>query len=132
MTTTAKELIVTNCGTAPLTFSSARIEGTDAADFALVSALPSQPLAQRADTTFLVVMTPHANGGKQAQLVIEHDGGAPITVALDGNGFGGDDTSGGEKGTYYSCNAGGASTLGAGLGLAIVAVCSYRRRRRRR
>jgi hypothetical protein len=129
MTTTTKDVIVSNCGAAPLTFTAARIEGVDAADFALVSALPTQPIAQRAATTFLIVMTPHGNGGKQAQLVLEHDGGAPITVPLDGNGFGGDPPSTGEKGTYYSCNAGGASAFGAGLGIAIIALARRRRRR---
>lgn len=131
MTTTAKEIIVSNCGTAPLTFSAAHVEGADAADFAVVSAVPAQPIAQRASTTFLVVMTPHGNGAKQAQLVLDHDAGAPIVVPLDGNGFGGGEVSTGEKGTYYTCNAGGASAAGAGLGLAIVALARVRRRRRR-
>lgn len=128
MTTTAKEVVVSNCSAGPLKVAATRIEGADAADFAVVSAPPSQPIAERGSSSFLVVMTPHGNGGKQAQLVIEFDGGSVTTVPLDGNGFGGDDASGGEKGTYYSCNAGGASAFGAGLGLAILAILRRRRR----
>ena len=127
MTTTAKEVIVTNCDGGDLMLTSARIEGVDAADFAIVTQLP-QPLPMRGSAKVLVVMTPHANGGKQATLVLAHSGGGEISIPLDGNGFGGDDTSQGEKGTYYSCNAGGASALGAVLGIGLVALLRRRRR----
>jgi uncharacterized protein (TIGR03382 family) len=128
MATTTKEVTVTNCGTAPLTFTAARIEGADQADFALVSELPATPVGQRASTKFLVIMTPHSNGAKQAQLVLEHADGT-ISVALDGNGFGGDDVSNGGDKTYYSCNAGGASAAGAAFGLGLIALLRRRRRR---
>ncbi len=127
MTTSFKEVIVSNCGTTPITFASTRIEGASAADFAVVSELPTAPLAQRASTKILVVMTPHSNGAKQAQLFLEHDGGV-VTVDLDGAGFGGTDDNGGGKNTYYSnCNAGGASGLGGSLAVLVLAL---RRRRR--
>ena len=127
MTTTTKEIIVSNCGTAPITFTASRIEGANAAEFALVSELPGGAIDQRASTKLLVVMTARSNGNKQAQLVLEHSGGT-ITVGLDGNGFGGDDVSIGEDKTYYSCNAGGASALGASLGLGLIALLRRRRR----
>ncbi|MBL9013383.1 MAG: choice-of-anchor D domain-containing protein [Myxococcales bacterium] len=127
MTTTAKEVIVTNCDGGDLTVQSSRIEGVDAADFTVVSQLP-QPLPTRGSTRVLIVMTPHANGSKQATLVLGLSNGAELTVSLDGNGFAGDDASDGAKGTYYACDAGGASGFGAALGL--VALGLVRRRRR--
>ncbi len=129
MTTSFKEVIVSNCGTTPITFAATRIEGPSAAEFAVVSELPTTPLGQKASTKILVVMTPQSNGAKQAQLFLEHDGGV-VTVDLDGAGFGGDDDGGGGEDTYYSnCNAGGASGLGGAFGVLVLAL---RRRRRAR
>lgn len=125
-TTTTKEIIVSNCGSSPITFTSARIEGASAEEFALVSELPGGAIDQRASTKLLVVMTARSNGNKQAQLVLEHSGGT-VAVGLDGNGFGGDDVSIGEDTTYYACNAGGASGFGA-LGIGLLAVLRRRRR----
>jgi hypothetical protein len=126
-TTTTKEITVSNCGTSPITFSAARLEGASAAEFALVSELPAGAIDQRGSAKFLVVMTARSNGSKQAQLVFEHSGGT-VAVDLDGNGFGGDDVSIGEDKTYYSCNAGGASAFGASLGLGLIALLRRRRR----
>jgi uncharacterized protein (TIGR03382 family) len=127
-TTTGKEVIVSNCGTSPITFTSATIEGASAAEFAVVSALPTAAVGQKASTTFLVVMTPQTNGQKAAQLVLVYDQGT-IMVDLDGNGFGGGDTSTGDRTTYYACNAGGAGGM---VGMLAVGVLVVRRRRRRR
>ena len=126
-TTSVKEVIVSNCGVAPITFTRTRLEGVSAADFAVVSELPTTPLGQKASTKILVVMTPHSNGAKQAQLFLDHGGGV-VTVDLDGVGFGGADDGGGKEDTYYSnCNACGASGLGGALGVLLLVV---RRRRR--
>lgn len=126
-TTTTKEVIISNCGAAPITFTASRIEGPSAAEFALVSVLPASALAQRASTTLLIVMTAQSNGPKTAQLLLDTDGG-PVVVNLDGNAFGAGETSSGDAATYYTCNAGGASGLGGSLAVLVLAV---RRRRRR-
>ena len=126
-TTTTKEVIISNCGTAPITFASSRIEGPSAAEFALVSVLPMTTIAQRASTTLLVVMTAQTNGPKIAQLILETSAG-PVVVNLDGNAFGAEDSSGGRDETYYSCNAGGGAGLGGAFGVLLLAL---RRRRAR-
>lgn len=124
-TTTTKEVIISNCGTAPITFTSSRIEGPSAAEFALVSVLPMTAVAQRASTTLLVVMTAQSNGPKIAQLILETNAG-PVVVSLDGNAFGADDGSSGDDETYYSCSAGGGAGLGGAFGVLLLAL---RRRR---
>jgi len=126
MTTSAKTIELTNCGSAPINITAARIEGAGAGDFTIVS--PENPvmsLPQMGSVKFLVVMSPRQNGSKAAQLVIEHGGGTVI-VALDGNGFGGDDGSLLDRGTYYACNA------GAPVGFAPLALALLLLRRRRR
>ena len=127
-TTTGKEVIVSNCGSSPITFTSATIEGASAAEFAVVSALPTAAVGQKSSTTFLVVMTPQTNGQKAAQLVLVYDHGT-IMIDLDGDGFGLADPSNGDRTTYYACNAGGAGGVAGGLAVAVLVL---RRRRRRR
>ncbi len=126
MTTPYMEIIVSNCGTAPITFTAARIEGGGATSFAIVSQLPTAALDQKTSTKVDVVMTPQSNGAQTAQLILEYAGGT-VAVDLDGNGFGADDSSKGDRSTYYSCNAGGGSTAGA----SVVLLALLLRRRRR-
>jgi hypothetical protein len=126
MTTPYKEIIVSNCGTTPITLTSTRIEGVNGAEFAVVSQLPTQPLDQKSQAKIAVVMTPQGNGAKSAQLIVEYSGGV-IAVDLDGNGFGGEEASKGDRSTYYTCNAGGGSTAGASI--ALLALFLRRRRR---
>ena len=125
MTTPYKEILISNCGTAPITFTSGRIEGGGAASFAIVSQLPTAPLDPKGSTKVDVVMTPQSNGGQTAQLILEYAGGM-VAVDLDGNGFGGDDSSKGDRSTYYSCNAGGGGAAGASV--ALLALLLRRRR----
>ncbi len=126
MTTPYKEIIVSNCGTTPITFTSARIEGGSASDFAVVSQLPTAPLDQKAAIKIDVVMTPQSNGGKTAKLILEYAGGE-VAVDLDGNGFGADEPSKGDRSTYYACNTGGGPT--AGVSVVVLALLLRRRRR---
>jgi MYXO-CTERM domain-containing protein len=126
MTTAAKTIELSNCGSAPINITAARIEGASAGDFAIVS--PENPvmsLPQMGSVEFLVVMSPRLNGSKSAQLVIEHDGGT-VVAELDGNGFGGDDGDLVDRGTYYACSTGSGSAV-APIALALLLL---RRRRR--
>lgn len=125
-TTFAQKIVLTNCGTSPITISAVRIVGANASEFAVVS--PSNPLQtvdQMKELELLVVMTPDTPGAKVAQVEIVYDGGTTI-ANLDGAAFGGDGLTDGEKDTYYACNVGGATGL-APLGLALL----FLRRRRR-
>ncbi len=127
MTTSAKTIEVSNCGNAPINITAARIEGTSANDFAIVS--PENPvmsLPQMGSVKFLVVMSPRQSGTKAAQLVIEYDGGTVI-ADLDGNGFGGDETALLDRETYYACSTGS----GGGLAPLALALGLLLRRRRR-
>ena len=126
ITTPYKEIIVSNCGAAPITFTSARIEGGGSTSFAVVSQLPTAPLDQKASTKIDVVMTPQSNGAQTSQLILEYAGGM-LAIDLDGNGFGADDSAKGDRSTYYTCNAGGGSTAGASV--ALLAMLLRRRRR---
>jgi MYXO-CTERM domain-containing protein len=127
-TTAAKTIELSNCGSAPIHITAARIEGASASDFAVVG--PENPvmtLPQMGSVKFLVVMSPRQNGTKAAQLVVEYDGGT-VTAELDGNGFGGDEAELLDRETYYACSTGGGSpTALAPLGLALLLL---RRRRR--
>lgn len=126
-TTAAKEIELSNCASGTINITEAHIEGASAEDFAIVSpANPAMQLEQMGSVKFLVVMTPRANGTKAAQLVVSYDGGE-VRANLDGNGFGGDDDTEVEMGTYYTCSAGGGA---AGLPIAL-ALLALRRRRRR-
>ncbi len=122
--TIAKRVTVSNCGESELAITGAHIEGPNAAEFAIVAPEdPGQTIPMMGELEFLVIMNPSTPGTKIAQLVVEHAGGT-IEADLDGNGFGaGDD--GGEKTTYYACNAGGAG----GLPIAFALLLMRRRRR---
>ncbi len=130
MTTAAKTINLSNCGTTPINITAVRIDGASAAEFALVSPEnPLMPLQQMETVKYLVVMSPRQNGTKAAQLVIEYDGGT-VVADLDGNGFGGDGGDLVDRGTYYACNAGHGSPVSlAPLALALLVL---RRRRLRR
>ena len=129
MTTAAKTIELSNCGTAPINITAARIEGASAGDFTIVS--PENPvmsLPQMGSVKFLVVMSPRQNGTKAAQLVIAHDG-VMVAADLDGNGFGGDETDLIDRGTYYACSTGTGSAL-APIGVAFALLLLRRRTRR--
>ena len=66
MTTPYKEILVSNCGSTPITFTSGRIDGGGAASFAIVSQLAMAPLDPKGSTKVDVVMTPQSNGAQTA------------------------------------------------------------------
>ena len=124
-TTIGQEVAVSNCTMTPTMVANARIEGLDAASFAIVQQPTSATLAPNAVGKWLVVFTPRTSGVKEATFSVDHDGGT-ASIALIGEGlgpFGGD----GPKG-YYACNAGGASALWP----LLIALFAIRRRSRRR
>lgn len=122
----AKSIVISNCRSTPAQITSARIDGLSAAEFAIVSpadtnvAIPAMGALE-----FLVVMTPQTNGVKDAQLVLEHDGGTTIAF-LDGNGFGGEGGPEKLRETYYACSTGRGTTLWP-LALALLVVLRRRR-----
>jgi MYXO-CTERM domain-containing protein len=75
--------------------------------------------------TFLLVMTPRANGPRSAQIVIEHSAGA-TTADLDGDGYGGEVEGTKDRETYYACS----STTGRAPWPLALALLALRRRRR--
>lgn len=129
-TTIGQTVDLSNCSTAPITASNARIEGPDAADFAIVQQ-PANPMLQPTQSaSWLVVLQAHSVGPKQASFAVDYDGGT-ATVALAGEGLGdtgsGSGGSGGEK-SYYTCAAGGS---GAAWPFAAALLVVIRRRTRR-
>jgi uncharacterized protein (TIGR03382 family) len=108
-TTIGQEIHLSNCSTAPITAMNARIEGTDAADFAIVQQPDSAMIPPSQNASWLVVLQAHTTGPKEASFVVDYDGGTTM-VALAGEGLGDmpGSTGNGEK-SYYTCAAGGAS-----------------------
>lgn len=124
-----REVVISNCATQMINVTAARITGASASDFTIVDpANPAMTIPQRGSTRFLIAMTPHSNGLKDAQLVVDYEGGS-VTANLDGNGFGGDDGTAGGRKTYYACSTGQPAGLWPILG-AVLAVLGVRRRRR--
>jgi uncharacterized protein (TIGR03382 family) len=129
-TTIGQEVHLSNCATAAVTAMNARIEGTDAADFAIVQQPDSATIQPAQSASWLVVLQPHTTGPKEANFVVDYDGGT-ATVPLAGEGLG-DMTGSGSNGgvgekSYYTCAAGGASSAWP---LALVAIAFTVRRRR--
>lgn len=128
-TSDGQMIALTNCSSGPINFTAAHIDGADSASFALVS--PSQvsgtSLGTAMSAQFIVVMSPHVIGSKQAQLVIEYDSGTAM-IELDGDVTGGDNSDGTLKPTYYSCSAGVPATL-IPVGLALGLILRRRRRK---
>ncbi|HSN27376.1 MAG TPA: MYXO-CTERM sorting domain-containing protein, partial [Kofleriaceae bacterium] len=108
----------------------ARIEGPDAADFAIVQQPANAMIQPTQSASWLVVLQAHSVGPKQASFVVDYDGGT-ATVALAGEGLGdtgsGSGGAGGEK-SYYTCAVGGS---GAAWPFAAALLVVIRRRRRR-
>ncbi len=127
MTTTGREVTISNCGTGMLSVTGASIAGVDAADFTIASpASPERELAPAESMTFLIVMTPHSVGTKTAQLVVEHSQGT-TSADLDGDGYGGVGDGDKDRETYYACSTGGGTARAWPIALALLAL---RRRRR--
>lgn len=118
---------LTNCESSPLAVTSVAIFGRDAAEFTAVSDL-SVPgsIAAFDSATWLIELRPQSRGEKIATLQIMHASGT-TTIALSGAGDDGTDEEG--RGSYYACDAGGAS--GAALVLLVMAALAWLPRRRR-
>ena len=88
----AQAVAITNVGDAPLTISTFRINGPDAADFGGGGNCPVSPdsLPAGASCAYYVSFAPDSPGAKSATLAIGDDApDSPQTVALNGNGLGG-------------------------------------------
>jgi Abnormal spindle-like microcephaly-assoc'd, ASPM-SPD-2-Hydin len=87
----AQEVTVSNVGDEPLTISTFRITGPDAADFGQGAECPVSPdeLPAGASCSIYVSFSPDSSGAKSATLTIGDDAGSPQTVALSGSGTGG-------------------------------------------
>jgi hypothetical protein len=132
--TTGRQIHLSNCGTGPLGFGNARIEGPDAADFTIVEQPPASSIALGGNATWLVVLQAHSKGTKQASFAVDYDGGSamiPLTgegVTTSGGGGSNDgnaETPGG-RASYYACSTGHPSALWP-LAL-VLAVWRLRRR----
>ena len=130
-TTIGQEVHLSNCGSAPIGFRNARIEGGieggDALDFAIVQQPTAPMIAPAAHASWLIVLQAHTVGVKQAKFAVDFDGGT-ASVDLQGEGLGDHADSGGGR-SYYTCSAGGPAGLGP-LGIALALLLSRRRRRR--
>lgn len=128
MTTIGQEVSISNCTTTAATLANARIEGLDAASFAIVQQPASTALAPNGVAKWLVVFTPRSVGPKSALFSVDHDGGT-TSIMLAGEGLGSDITGGGDgPPSYYACST---SAGGAGLfGIAFALWLATRRRRR--
>lgn len=122
---------VTNCSTSPAELTNARLEGDNAADFAIVQA-PSLMLGANDTVSWLIIANPHSVGSKSATFSVDHAGGT-ASVLLNADGLG--DPIGTEPGTddgrpsYYTCSAGTASATWP-IALVLGAILVRRRRRR--
>lgn len=129
--TIGQEVSVTNCSTSPAVLTNARLEGDDAADFAIVQA-PSLMLGPNGKVSWLIIANPHSPGPKSALFSVDHaTGTASVMLNADGLGDPVGTTPGGGKGraSYYECSAGTASASWP-IGLALAALLIRRRRRR--
>ena len=85
-TSTAKAFTVTNDGTATLTFSSIKLTGSQADDFAMTTTCGTT-LAANASCTISVTFAPVSTGAKAASVSIaDNASGSPFTVKLSGTG----------------------------------------------
>jgi hypothetical protein len=127
-TSSGQMITLTNCNIGTVNVTAAHIDGADADSFALVS--PSSvatALPTAASEQFIVVLSPHIAGTKQAQLVIEYDNGTAM-IELDGDVTGGSDDTTKPRETYYSCNSGVPATLVPALAVLVLLVVRRRRK----
>lgn len=130
-TTIGQAVEITNCSTTPAVLANPRIEGADAADFAIVQQ-PNLMVPANASASWLIVAQPHSVGNKSATFAVDHAGGT-ATVALNADGLGEptgpDPTASDPRKSYYACSTGRPSAS-APLVLALGALLLRRRRRR--
>jgi hypothetical protein len=84
---TARTLVVTNVGGAPLVISSVSETGTNLAEFVLADSCTGQTIAAGETCALNVVFTPQATGPRSATVTINSNASNnPLTVTLRGNG----------------------------------------------
>ncbi|MEO7735845.1 MAG: choice-of-anchor D domain-containing protein, partial [Kofleriaceae bacterium] len=129
-TTIGKQVNLSNCSAATISFSNARIEGADPLDFAIVAEPAMPTIMPVGHASWLIVLQAHSAGLKQATFVVDYMGGS-ASFALQGEGL---DTSMApppvkllpERGSYYACASGRPSALWP---IAVVLLLLRRRRR---
>lgn len=124
-TTIGQDVHLSNCGTAPVAYSNARLEGGDALDFAIVQQPTSPTIAPAGRASWLVVLQAHSVGVKQTTFAVDYEGGT-ASVDIQGEGLG-DIEPGANRGSYYACSTGRAASLWPLL--AALALLLRRRRR---
>jgi hypothetical protein len=123
----ARSVRLTNCQPTALPVTNVSIFGRDAAEFSAVSNLTVPgSIAAYESAEWLVTLRPTTEGEKVAQLQITHGAGTS-TISL--TGYGDDDIDEEGRGSYYACDAGGASGFAM---LALVAMLLSLAPRRRR
>ena len=85
-TTPAKNVMLSNHGTANLTVTAATIGGADAADFQVASNGCAGAVAPGSSCPIAVTFAPQATGTRRATLSITSNAGPPQTIALMGVG----------------------------------------------
>jgi len=132
-TTIGQSVTLSNCATAPAAFSNARIEGSDAGEFAIVATPDGSTIGANGNASWLIVLSARSAGLKHAEFLVDLEDGTTARVPLDGEGLGDDViTPGGEdpdEVSYYTCSAGSSSRAWP---LALVLGILLRRRRRGR
>jgi phosphatidylserine/phosphatidylglycerophosphate/cardiolipin synthase-like enzyme len=87
-TSTAQTLTLTNSGTAPLTFSSEVLGGTNSSVFAITSNTCNTPLAISASCALTLTFSPTAGGSFGAMITLtDNVSGSPQIVSLSGTGL---------------------------------------------
>jgi hypothetical protein len=137
--TIGQPVTLSNCAAGPITASNARIEGPDAAEFAIVNQPASPAIALGGNASWLIVLQAHSAGVKQAAFAVDYDGGT-ASIPLTGEGLAGpsgpgdpggpgDDApgSGAGRASYYACSTGRPLALWPVV--AAVALVALRRRR---
>jgi len=130
VTTLGEEVSITNCSTAPVTLANARLEGTDASEFAIVLPPSSLTVPPSGTISWLVVMAPRTVGVKQALFTVDLPDGS-LSVEISGEGLGEldpADTDDAGKPSYYACSSSGGAAHAWPFALAIVLVLRRRRR----
>jgi MYXO-CTERM domain-containing protein len=132
-TTLGRPVSITNCGTASVTLSNARIEPADNV-FAIVQPPEQTTLAPGEHADWLVIFKPTAPGEQSETFNVDTGDGATVQVQLLGDGLTDDGTIGDPNGTgtdkvpsYYACSAGGSTAMWP-IGLALAGLIRKRRR----
>lgn len=122
---------VSNCNTTPVTTMNPRIEGANASEFAIVANPPSATIEAAGTASWLVISTIDTPGLKDAQFVVDYDGGTvTIPLAAEGLGEGVLDDGLDVRPSYYACSTGGPAGA-APITLAFLGLWLRRRHSRR-